>query len=159
MRIRMTALSVGLLAASTSFGVFAQATVANLSAPQGTVLVSQGDAMAAGTAGQRLPANTRVVTTAGASATINYDKGCVVRLTENQRFVVQESGDCAALIAAVQNVGAGAAGATVAGGAGAAAGGAGAFAGSGAIIGATLTAVAFGGAALAADRAKTNSSF
>ena len=158
MRVRMTALSVGLLAASASFGVFAQATIANLSAPQGTVLVSQGDAMAAGTAGQRLPANTRVVTTAGASAVINYDKGCSVRLSENQRFVVKDSGDCPALIAGIETIGAG--GGAVAGGAGVggAAAGGGLLAGGG-LIGGVLAIGAFAAVAVAADRADTNSGF
>ncbi len=56
---------------------------------EGNVLVSQGDAMVAGTtANQRVPVGTRVVTTSGAKVTISYDVGCDVRLKENERFTV-----------------------------------------------------------------------
>ena len=84
-------------------------TVAKLKDIEGTVLVSQGDAMAAGAKDQRLRPDARVVTTAGSKVTINYDKGCDVRLEENQRFVVRELGECAALIASVTGTGVGAA--------------------------------------------------
>ena len=77
-------------------------TVARLKAPTGTVLVSQRDAVVAGTKDQRLPVGTRVTTTAGAEVVVAYDNGCDVKLNENQRFTVRESNDCAALIAAVQ---------------------------------------------------------
>ena len=82
-----------------------QRTVAKLVDLGGTVLVSQGDAMAAGAADQRLRPDTRVVTTAGSKVTINYDRGCNVRLEENQRFTVREFGECAALIASVESIG------------------------------------------------------
>ena len=78
-------------------------TVAKLKEPTGTVLVSRGDALVAGVKEQRLPVGTRVITTAGATVTVDYDRGCDVRLKENQRFTVRE-GDCAALIAAVETV-------------------------------------------------------
>jgi hypothetical protein len=78
-------------------------TVARLKEPVGTVLVSQGDAMVAGVRDQRLPVGVRVVTTLSAAVTIDYDKGCDVRLRENQRFTVRE-GECAALIASVESV-------------------------------------------------------
>ena len=61
--------------------------------------------MTAGADDQRLRVDTRVVTTAGAKVTINYDKGCDVRLEENQRFTVREAGECAALIATVEGTG------------------------------------------------------
>ena len=77
-------------------------TVARLKAPTGTVLVSQRDAVVAGTKDQRLPVGTRVTTTAGAEVVIAYDNGCDVKLNENQRFTVRESNDCAALVAAVE---------------------------------------------------------
>ncbi|MBK8742069.1 MAG: hypothetical protein IPM02_22310 [Betaproteobacteria bacterium] len=82
-----------------------QRTVAKLVDLDGAVLVSQGDAMAAGAADQRLRPDTRVVTTAGSKVTINYDRGCNVRLEENQRFTVREFGECAALIASVESIG------------------------------------------------------
>ncbi len=95
----------------------AQQTVAKLKDIQGTVLVSQGDAMAAGAKDQALRAGTRVVTSAGSTAVISYDKGCDVSLKENQRFTVREMGECAALIASVEGTGAAAmAGASGAGG-------------------------------------------
>lgn len=100
-------------------------TVARLKAPSGTVLVSQRDAVVAGTKDQRLPVGTRVTTTAGAEVVVAYDNGCDVKLNENQRFTVRESNDCAALIAAVQ------ANAAVA----AAAGAGGTFGGAAALIG------------------------
>jgi hypothetical protein len=81
-----------------------QGAVAKLSDIEGNVLVSQGDAMVAGTNGQRVPVGARIVSTAGAKVTINYDIGCDVRLTENQRFTVA-LGACAALLAAVEPVG------------------------------------------------------
>ena len=86
-----------------------QGTVAKLADVEGNVLVSQGDAMVAGSNGQRVPAGTRVVTTAGAKATVNYDFGCDVRLKENERFTVN-LGACAALLAAVEPAAAGAIG-------------------------------------------------
>ena len=81
-------------------------TVARLTNLEGTILVSEGDAMAAGFKDQRLKIDTRVVTTAAASVIIDYDKGCNVRLTENQRFLVRDRGGCCALIAAVEGIGA-----------------------------------------------------
>lgn len=81
-----------------------QGAVARLSDLEGNVLVSQGDAMVAGTHGQRLPVGARVVSLAGGKVTINYDSGCDVRLKENERFTVA-MGACAALLASVQPVG------------------------------------------------------
>lgn len=137
--------------------VFAQAAdpsaVATLLKLQGTVLVSQGDAMTAGGNGQPLRVGTRVVTTAGASVTIHYATGCDVTLAENQRFVVRPAGECAALIAAVEGTGVGGAGV----GAGAGVGG-GALAGlggtTGLIVGGLL--VAGGAAAIIVDHNRNN---
>jgi len=120
-----------------------QRTVAKLKDLEGTVLVSQGDAMAAGAKDQRLKPDTRIVTTAGSKVTINYDKGCNVHLEENQRFTVREFGECAALIAGVETIGVG--GAVVGVGAGAAAAG-GATAGISGL--AILGAVGVGGAVI-----------
>ena len=93
----------GMPAAGAAQPVAEPRTVARLKEPTGTVLISRGDAMIAGVRDQRLPVGTRVVTTLGAAVTIDYDKGCDVRLRENQRFTVRE-GDCAALVAAVEDV-------------------------------------------------------
>jgi hypothetical protein len=120
-----------------------QNTVAKLIDMEGNVLVSRGDAMVAGSNDQRLPAGTRIVTTAGAKVTINYDVGCDVKLNENQRFTVSV-GPCAALLAQVENLGP-AAGA-IGGGEGAVAaaggtGGIGTIAGVGALAAAVIGAV------------------
>lgn len=104
----------GTVCAQQAFG---QQTVAKLKDLQGTVLVSQGDAMTAGTSDQTLRPGTRVVTSAGATVTVSYDKGCDVRLRENQRFTVRESGECAALIASVEGTGVGVAAGAGTGGA------------------------------------------
>ena len=55
---------------------------------------------------QRVRIDARVVTTAGAKVTIHYDRGCDVRLEENQRFTVSNRCGCCALVAAVVPVGA-----------------------------------------------------
>jgi hypothetical protein len=81
-------------------------TVAKLTNVEGTILVSEGDAMAAGFKDQRLKIDTRVVTTAASTVIIDYDRGCNVRLYENQRFQVRDRGGCCALIAAVEGIGA-----------------------------------------------------
>jgi hypothetical protein len=90
------ALVVGALLAGPAHAQQAQATVAKLKDVQGNVLVSQGDAMVAGAADQRLSLGTRVVTTAGGKATISYDVGCDVTLPPNSRFTVRV-GECALL--------------------------------------------------------------
>ncbi len=120
-----------------------QDTIAKLSDLEGNVLVSQGDAMVAATANQRVVAGTRVVTTSGAKVTVGYDVGCDVRLKENERFTVN-IGPCGALVASVQPLGPAAGaigGGTVAAGgtaAGVSAAGLGAFA-----LGAGVSAAAY----------------
>ena len=121
--------------------------VAKLGDLTGNVLVSQGDAMVAGTNNQRLPLGTRVVTTAGSQVTINYDAGCDVTLKENQRFTVT-AGPCAALVAQVENLGP-AAGA-IGGGEGAVASAAGGNVGT--IVGVSVLAAALAGGIVAATR-------
>lgn len=106
MNIRRISMGLAVAAALGAGPALAQqqGAVAKLSDIEGNVLVSQGDAMVAGTNGQRLPVGARVVSTAGAKVTINYDSGCDVRLKENERFTVA-AGACAALLASVQPVG------------------------------------------------------
>ena len=79
-------------------------TVAKLSKLSGNVLVSQADAMVAGVEGQRLWVGTRVVTTAGARVTIDYDIGCGIPLKENQRSTLKV-GPCTELLAEVETLG------------------------------------------------------
>jgi hypothetical protein len=78
--------------------------IAKLSEVQGTVLVSQGDAMTAGVNEQRLNAGTRIVTTASTSVTIVFDKDCQIKLTENERFVIRDASNCGALAATVESL-------------------------------------------------------
>lgn len=106
MNIRAISTSIGFAAALVAGSALAQqqGTVARLTGLEGNVLVSQGDAMVAGSNGQRLGVGTRVVTTAGAKVTINYDVGCDVPLKENQRFTLR-LGECAVLLAEVVPLG------------------------------------------------------
>ena len=78
----------GVFVAGPVFAQQPQNTVAKLKEVTGNVLVSLGDAMVAGTNDQRLPLGTRVVTTAGAQVTINYDVGCDVTLKEKRKLVL-----------------------------------------------------------------------
>jgi len=132
MNMRVISTVIAFTAALFAGSAFAQqqGTVAKLSDVEGNVLVSQGDAMVAGSNGQRLVAGTRVVTTAGAKVTIDYDFGCDVRLKENERFTVN-LGACAALLSAVEPAAAGAIG-------------------GGAVAGGTATALSAGGAVFSA---------
>ena len=109
MNVRCISMGLAVVAALGAGPALAQqqGTVAKLADLEGNVLVSQGDAMVAGTNGQRLPAGARVLSTAGAKVTIIYDFGCDVRLKENERFTV-DMGACGALLASVQTVGPGA---------------------------------------------------
>lgn len=70
--------------------------IARLTGVQGSVLVSQADGMAAAVNEQKLAPGVRVITTAGAKATIAYDRGCAVNLGENRRYTVRESAECTA---------------------------------------------------------------
>ncbi len=69
---------------------------ARLTDMQGSVLVSQGDAMVPAVNGQRIISGTRVVTAKGARVVVRYDGGCDVVLKEIQRFTVHD-GECACL--------------------------------------------------------------
>jgi hypothetical protein len=106
MNIRGISMGLAVAAALGAGSALAQQQdpVAKLADIEGNVLVSQGDAMVAGSNGQRVAVGTRVVSTAGAKVTINYDFGCDVRLKENERFTVN-LGACAALLAQVVPVG------------------------------------------------------
>lgn len=107
-RLRLsTTIGVALAALCIAGSTLAQQqnnTVAKLKDAEGNVLVSQGDAMVAGSNDQRLPVGTRVVTTKGASVTIVYDVGCDIRLKENERFTVT-MGPCAVLLGQVESLG------------------------------------------------------
>ncbi len=89
--------AIALTAACIAGPVFAQqqGSVARLTGVQGNVLVSQTDGMAAAANGQKLAPGVRIITTAGAKATVTYDKGCTVNLGENRRYTVREQAECA----------------------------------------------------------------
>ncbi len=70
--------------------------IARLTGVQGNVLVSQADGMAAAVNEQKLTPGVRVITTAGAKATVSYDRGCLVNLGENRRYIVREEAECMA---------------------------------------------------------------
>jgi len=102
----MRRIGFALMVAALAVTAFAQQpSPAGLTNVEGNVLVSQGTAMVAAAPGQRVAVGQRVVTTAGARATVRYDTGCEVRLGENQAFTVRPAGDCGALIAAVETLG------------------------------------------------------
>jgi hypothetical protein len=92
--------------------------VAVLKRVKGNVLVSQESGLASGDEARRLPAGTRVITTANAEATVAYDDGCEVALKPNQRFEVQVGKPCKELIAQAASILAEPAGMAVAGAAG-----------------------------------------
>lgn len=68
------------------------ATIARVTGIQGSVLVSQGNAMVPAVEGQRLPEGARIVTAVGSKVTVVNDAGCEVPLTGNQRFTVRKEG-------------------------------------------------------------------
>jgi hypothetical protein len=91
----------GLLLALAAATVLAQGPtparpIARLTGLQGNVLVSQADGMAAAVEGQQLAPGVRVITTAGSKVTIAYDRGCLIDLGENRRYMVREAAECVA---------------------------------------------------------------
>ena len=101
MTVRST--SLALLVAAAFAANMAQAqqppasrSIARITGVQGNVLVSQADGMAAATNGQQLPPGARVITTAGAKVSIAYERGCVVDIAENRRYIVREAAECVA---------------------------------------------------------------
>ena len=108
MNVRTLAVALGIAAALAAAVASAQQqqanTVARLADVQGSVLVSQDEAMVAGANDQRLRIGQRIVTTAGARVVVRYDNGCDVELKENQRFTVR-IGECPALLSDVTTVG------------------------------------------------------
>jgi hypothetical protein len=108
MRIRAISGIVGLAVVLASGAAFAQqpgpGTVARLTNLEGSVLVSQGDALVPATNNMRVPVGTRVVTMAGGGVVIDYDVGCDIKLKENEGFTVR-TGTCAALAKEVAALG------------------------------------------------------
>jgi hypothetical protein len=90
--------------------------IAQLKAVKGNVLLSRDAGLVAGSEAARLTQGTRVITTANSEVVVVFDKGCEVRLKENQRFEVDSGKPCAALIASVESILAQPAGLAAAGG-------------------------------------------
>ncbi len=105
MKMRSWATIVAMTAALGATPAAAQqaGTIARLSNLEGNVMVSQGDGMVAAVKDQRVPAGTRVLTMSGGKVTINYDVGCDIRLSENQRFTVRV-GECGILLSEVATI-------------------------------------------------------
>lgn len=99
-----TLLGVAAMAGVGTVGAQQTGTVARLTNVEGSVLVSQGDAMVAVANNQRVPAGARVVTTGSGKVMVRYDSGCDVSLKENQRFTVRV-GECPVLLTEVVSVG------------------------------------------------------
>ena len=76
-----------------------QGTIAHLKGVTGNVLVSQQAGLSTGSEAQQLVNGTRIITTANSEVVVVFDKGCEVRLKENQRFDVDSEKPCALMIA------------------------------------------------------------
>ena len=74
----------------------ADAAIARIAAANGSVLVSRDATIASARETQRLLPGTRVLTTARATAVIEYDDGCRVMLAPGERFEVAARAPCAA---------------------------------------------------------------
>jgi hypothetical protein len=101
---KLVGVAITVLLAGTVLAQQPDNTVAKLKDADGNVLVSQGDALVAGTNDQRLAVGQRVTTTTGATVTVSYDVGCDIRLKENERFTVT-TGPCAVLAGQVESLG------------------------------------------------------
>jgi hypothetical protein len=94
----------GLLLATQPLAQQRDETVAKLVEVKGSVLVSRDSGLTTGSESMRLLPKTRILTTANASAVVEYDDGCRVRVEANQRFEVERDRNCAALVLLPQAV-------------------------------------------------------
>lgn len=95
-----------MLLAALLFGPAALAgdgTVARLVQMSGNVLVSSDSNIASVEPGMRLRPGMRVLTTAGATVTVEFDGGCRLKLDASQRFQVAATPPCGALAATPQS--------------------------------------------------------
>jgi hypothetical protein len=74
--------------------------VAQLRQLSGNVLVSHAAGMTTGAELLRVADGTRIITTANSEVVVVFDKGCGVRMQENQRLDVDTGKPCAALVPA-----------------------------------------------------------
>lgn len=99
--------------------------IATIAQSEGMVLVNQGKYYVVARPGQQLNVGDRIMTMAGASASITYKDGCVQQLKPNNKLVFNSVAECSTKTAKIQSVGPyyAALGDPVPGGAGAGAGG------------------------------------
>lgn len=75
--------------------------IANLSDPQGRVLVNQGEEYIIGRAGMPLYSGDRIVTMDSSGATVAYVNGCSLDLPENSQLTLTQADECEQAAAAV----------------------------------------------------------
>jgi hypothetical protein len=93
------ALVSGLLVATAAGAQSGQSSeIATLKGVTGNVLVSQQSGLATGSEAQRIVKGTRIITTANSEVVVVFDKGCEVKLRENERLDVDSDRACAALV-------------------------------------------------------------
>ncbi|MBE2262365.1 MAG: hypothetical protein IAE92_06465 [Burkholderiaceae bacterium] len=98
-----------LLVAMASQLVWAQgapgSVLGSVSALDGLVTISRGDRLVSAAVGSDFSQGNRIVTTAGASATLSFKDGCQITLKANQSLIIDKDLDCKALLASVSTLG------------------------------------------------------
>ena len=96
--------------------------VATLKSVEGNVLVSGEAGLGSADSKSRLVESSRVITTANATAVVEYDDGCEVKLEPNQRLEIDSDKPCKERVVQAESILKEPAGLMLAGGAGAAGG-------------------------------------
>lgn len=79
--------------------------IATIAKSEGMVLVNQGKYYVTARPGQQLSVGDRIMTMAGASASIAYKDGCVQQLKPNNKLVFNSVAECSTKTAKIQSVG------------------------------------------------------
>jgi hypothetical protein len=79
--------------------------IATIAQSEGMVLVNQGKYYVVARPGQQLNVGDRIMTMAGASASIAYKDGCVQQLKPNNKLVFNSVAECSTKTAKIQSVG------------------------------------------------------
>lgn len=79
--------------------------IATIAQSEGMVLVNQGKYYVVARPGQQLNVGDRIMTMAGASASITYKDGCVQQLKPNNKLVFNSVVECSLKTAKIQSVG------------------------------------------------------
>lgn len=79
--------------------------IATIAQSEGMVLVNQGKYYVVARPGQQLNVGDRIMTMAGASASITYKDGCVQQLKPNNKLVFNSVAECSTKTAKIQSVG------------------------------------------------------